>query len=108
MDRPGLIVAPLTPFTPALELDVPALRRQIDYVVEHCGATMVVAAGVETQEYTYLSLEARKALVRATIEKLGISSKKDVGTLMKTLMAEHKGKIDGKLVQKVAGELLDS
>jgi 4-hydroxy-tetrahydrodipicolinate synthase len=68
MERPGLIVAPLTPFTAALALDAPALRRQIDYVVGDCGATMVVAAGVETQEYTYLSLEARKALVRTTIE----------------------------------------
>jgi 4-hydroxy-tetrahydrodipicolinate synthase len=68
MDRPGLIVAPLTPFTSALELDEPALRRQIDYVVEDCGATMVVAAGVETQEYTYLGLDQRKALIRATIE----------------------------------------
>ena len=54
MDRPGLIVAPLTPFTSDLKVDEPALRRQIDYVVEDCGATMVVAAGVETQEYVYL------------------------------------------------------
>ena len=68
MDRPGLIVAPLTPFTADLEVDEGALRRQIDYVVTDCGATMVVAAGVETQEYTYLSLEARKALIRNTIE----------------------------------------
>jgi 4-hydroxy-tetrahydrodipicolinate synthase len=68
MDRPGLIVAPLTPFTSDLKLDEPALRRQIDYVVEDCGATMVVAAGVETQEYTYLSLDERRALIRATIE----------------------------------------
>src|SRR5262245_23618946 len=29
---------------------------------------MVVAAGVETQEYTYLGLEQRKALIRHTIE----------------------------------------
>jgi len=65
---PGLIVAPLTPFTADLAVDVAALRRQIDYVVTDCGATMVVAAGVETQEYTYLSLEQRKALIRATIE----------------------------------------
>ncbi len=64
----GLIVAPLTPFTADLTVDGAALRRQIDYVVNDCGATMVVAAGVETQEYTYLSLEQRKALVRATIE----------------------------------------
>jgi len=68
MDRPGLIVAPLTPFTSDLKVDEPALRRQIDYVVEDCGATMVVAAGVETQEYTYLSLDERRALIRATIE----------------------------------------
>src|SRR3954447_8216402 len=68
MMNPGLIVAPLTPFTPDLEVDKSALRRQIDYVVADCGATMVVAAGVETQEYTYLSLEQRKALIRHTIE----------------------------------------
>src|SRR5713226_1352293 len=67
MDGPGLIVAPLTAFTPELKIDANALRRQIDYVVEDCGATMVVAAGVETQEYTYLSLEERKALIRHTI-----------------------------------------
>ncbi|HLH92729.1 MAG TPA: dihydrodipicolinate synthase family protein [Xanthobacteraceae bacterium] len=68
MQKPGLIVAPLTPFNSALEVDEPALRRQIDYVVRDCGATMLVAAGVETQEYTYLSLEQRKALIRATVE----------------------------------------
>ena len=51
-----------------LEVDERALRRQIDYVVEDCSATMVVAAGVETQEYTYLSLEGRKALISRTIE----------------------------------------
>ena len=68
MDRPGLIVAPLTPFTSDLKLDEPALRHQIDYVVEDCAATMVVAAGVETQEYGYLSFDERRALIRATIE----------------------------------------
>lgn len=71
LEQPGLIVAPLTPFTPALKVDVPAMRRQIDYVVEDCRATMVVAAGVETQEYTYLSLEDRKLLIRHTIELVG-------------------------------------
>ena len=71
MQEPGLIVAPLTPFTSELELDEPALQRQIDYVVKGCGATMVVAAGVETQEYTYLSFEQRKALIRRTIEFVG-------------------------------------
>ncbi len=64
---PGLIVAPLTPFTADLKVDDAAMKRQIDYVVE-CGATMVVAAGVETQEYMYLSFEERRALIRRTIE----------------------------------------
>ena len=68
MPAPELIVAPLTPFTPDLAVDEPALCAEIDYVVGAGGATMVVAAGVETQEYTYLSLEQRKALIRRTIE----------------------------------------
>lgn len=68
MAIPGLIVAPLTPFNADLEVDEAALRREIDYVVKDCGATMVVAAGVETQEYTYLTLEQRKGLIRRTIE----------------------------------------
>src|ERR1700745_72325 len=67
MNKAGLIVAPLTPFTANLDVDEGAMRRQIDYVVDAWGATMVVAAGVETQEYTYLSLEERKALIRLTI-----------------------------------------
>jgi 4-hydroxy-tetrahydrodipicolinate synthase len=68
MQYPGLIVAPLTPFTADLKIDETALRKEIDYVVRDCAATMVVAAGVETQEYTYLSFEERKALIRRTIE----------------------------------------
>jgi len=68
MKTPGLIVAPLTPFTAGLKLDERSLQRQIDYVVKDCRATMVVAAGVETQEYTYLSMQDRKALIRRTIE----------------------------------------
>lgn len=68
MAKPGLIVAPLTPFTRELQLDERALAREIDYCIKECGATMIVAAGVEAQEYTYLSMEERKRLVRRTIE----------------------------------------
>src|SRR6476469_2061798 len=70
MELPGLIVAPLTPFTADLTVDDVLLRRQIDYVVKDCRATMVVAAGVETQAYTYLSFEQRTALIRRTIESV--------------------------------------
>ena len=68
MRKPELVVAPLTPFTSDLKIDDAALKREIDYVVGDCGATIVVAAGVEAQEYTYLSLAERKDLIARTIE----------------------------------------
>ena len=36
MRQPGLLVAPLTPFTADLKVDERSLRRQIDYVVRDC------------------------------------------------------------------------
>src|ERR1039458_2779979 len=68
MSKPELVVAPLTPFTADLKIDAAALKREIDYVVGDCGATMVVAAGVEAQEYTYLGMVERKELIRLTLE----------------------------------------
>jgi 4-hydroxy-tetrahydrodipicolinate synthase len=68
MERPGLIVAALTPFDRDLNVDAISLRRQIDYVIDECRADMVVAAGVETQEYSYLSLDERRSLIRRTVE----------------------------------------
>lgn len=55
---------------------------------------------------TMLSEDAVRSLVQQTIAKLGVSSKKDLGQVMKAVLAEHKGKADGKLVQRLAGELL--
>src|SRR5438445_10580013 len=71
MKGPGLIVAPLTPFDSELKIDEARLLRQIDYVVTDCRATMVVAAGVETQEYAYLTLDERKGLIQRTLEFVG-------------------------------------
>jgi 4-hydroxy-tetrahydrodipicolinate synthase len=68
MAKPELVVAPLTPFTSDLKVDNAPLKREIDYVIEDCGATKVVAAGVEAQEYTCLGLEERKELIQRTIE----------------------------------------
>ena len=61
MDIPGLIVPPLTPFTPELRVDYDVLAREIDYVIEDCRAEAVLAAGVETQEYHYLSCSTNAA-----------------------------------------------
>lgn len=53
-----------------------------------------------------LSEAQTRAIVQQTIGKLGLKSKKDLGQVMKAVLADHKGKVDGKLVQKLAGELL--
>lgn len=53
-----------------------------------------------------LGEDETKALVERLIAELGISSKKDIGQLMKRVMADHKGEVEGKLVQRFAGELL--
>jgi 4-hydroxy-tetrahydrodipicolinate synthase len=71
MTEPELVVAPLTPFNNDLKIDFSILKREINYVIDDCGATMVVAAGVLAQEYTYLSFSERKELIRKTFEFVG-------------------------------------
>jgi 4-hydroxy-tetrahydrodipicolinate synthase len=68
MNLPGLLVPPLTPFTAGLGIDERALERQIDYIVTACNPAMIVAAGVEAQEYHFLSFEERKRLIARTME----------------------------------------
>ena len=53
-----------------------------------------------------LSEEETRALVEKTIAEVGAESKKDLGKVMKAIMATHKGQVDGKLIQRFAGELL--
>lgn len=53
-----------------------------------------------------ISEDETRTIVQMAIQKLGLKSKKDLGQLMKAVLAEHKGAIDGKLVQKHASDLL--
>jgi uncharacterized protein YqeY len=53
-----------------------------------------------------LSEAETKAAVTAVMAELGLSSKKDLGTVMKAVMARHKGQVDGKSVQKILSEVL--
>jgi uncharacterized protein YqeY len=53
-----------------------------------------------------LSEEETRAAVDAAIRAAGSPTKKDLGGLMKGLMAAHRGRIDGKLVQRLLGERL--
>jgi hypothetical protein len=56
---------------------------------------------------TQLSEDETRAIVTRLIGELGISSSKDIGKLMKPIMGEFKGRVDGKIVQRIAGELLE-
>jgi len=47
-----------------------------------------------------------EALVRQAISELGVSGKAQAGLVMKHLMAQVKGRADGKLVNQVVQELL--
>jgi dihydrodipicolinate synthase/N-acetylneuraminate lyase len=61
-------VAPLTPFTSTGAIDWPVLQAQIDYIVETCRTTHIVAAGVEAQEYQFLEPATRRELISRTVE----------------------------------------
>jgi len=53
-----------------------------------------------------LSEEELRAAARGVLDELKVTSKKDLGVAMKALMARHKGRVDGKLAQKILGEML--
>ncbi len=53
-----------------------------------------------------LGEEETRTIVQAIVDELGLTEKKEMGQVMKAVMARHKGEVDGKLVQKAAGELL--
>lgn len=53
-----------------------------------------------------LSEEELEEIVKATIEELEINSSKEMGTLMKNVMPKVKGRADGKMISKIAQNLL--
>jgi len=53
-----------------------------------------------------MSEEELEVTVRAIISEKGFSSAKEVGQLMKELMARHRGRVDGKRAQEFARKLL--
>jgi len=55
-----------------------------------------------------MSEEDARVAVQGAIKESGAASMKDMGLVMKALMAKHKGLIDGKLAQQLVKELLGS
>lgn len=53
-----------------------------------------------------LSDSEAEAAIKALMAELKLTTKKDMGTLMKAVMAKYKGQIDGKKTQELLGRLL--
>ncbi len=68
LSRPGILVPPLTPFNAKLKVDGAALKKGVDAVIERSKPALIIAAGVEAQEYQFLSFKERQDLIRATID----------------------------------------
>jgi uncharacterized protein YqeY len=58
----------------------------------------------------YLPKQLDEAVTRALVEKIiaevGAQHKGDVGKVMRYVMSEHRGEVEGALVQKIVGEIL--
>jgi uncharacterized protein len=63
-------------------------------------------AVVQTYLPQSMSEDEVRVAVQAVLAETGVSTKKDLGVAMKAVMARHKGRIDGRLAQKILGELL--
>src|SRR5581483_5552750 len=64
----GIICACLTPFDRENRIDFEALEREIAYIVDECHADAVSIGAVEAAEYTRLSWEERRELIRAAVQ----------------------------------------
>jgi len=102
--------------TPEIEQDVllKAVKQRQQSITEFDKAARADLADKERAELAViqaylpkqLSESETRTIIQGMLAELKIASKKDIGQLMKPLMAKYKGQIDGKLVQKIAGELL--
>lgn len=102
--------------TPELEMEVlqRAAKQRQQSIAEYEKAQRQDLADKEKRELEVLLTYMPKQLteddlrlaVKSLMAELGVSTKKDLGTVMKTLMARHKGQVDGKLANKVLAELL--
>lgn len=102
--------------TPEIEQDVllkaVKMRQQSIAEFEKAGRAELVTkekaelAVIQSYLPKALSDDEVKAGVQALMTELKITSKKDMGTLMKAVMAKYKGQVDGKKVQAILAEVL--
>lgn len=102
--------------TPDIEQDVllkaVKMRQQSIAEFEKAGRADLVAkekgelAVIQSYLPKSLSDAEAESAIKALMTELDITSKKDMGTLMKAVMAKYKGQIDGKKTQELLGKLL--
>jgi len=80
------------------------LGRREDLVQKEEAELQVVLSFMPEQ----MDEEEIKGELRSVILELGAKGPKDLGTVMKTAMARLKGKVEGRVVQQLARELLSS
>ena len=91
-----------------------AVKQRKDSIEQYARGGRQDLVDAETQELAILEGYLPQGLTDAEIESAirsivaqkGFSSQKDVGLLMKELMAGYKGRIDGKKAQEIARRLL--
>jgi len=91
-----------------------AVKTRKDSATQYDAANRDDLAQVERAEIAVLegylpqamSDEETKGAVEAAIQSTGATSRAQMGQVIKTVMAAHKGSVDGKLVQRLCAELL--
>ena len=91
-----------------------AVKQRKDSIEQYARGGRQDLVDAETEELAILEGYLPKGLTDAEIESAirsivaekGYSSSKDVGLLMKELMAGYKGRVDGKKAQEIARRLL--
>ena len=91
-----------------------AVKQRKDSIEQYGKGGRQDLVDAETEELAIIEGYLPKGLTDAEIERelkavileKGLSSSKDVGLLMKELMARHKGRVDGKKAQEIARRLL--
>jgi uncharacterized protein len=91
-----------------------AVKTRADSAQQFEAAGRAELAAKERREIEVLSAHLPKrlgpdetrALVQRAIAETGASSKRDLGRVMKAVMATHRDQVDGALVQRLAAELL--
>ena len=91
-----------------------AVKQRKDSIEQYARGGRQDLVDAETEELAILEGYLPKGLTDAEIESAirsivaekGFSSSKDVGLLMKELMAGYKGRVDGKKAQEIARRLL--